>query len=244
VVGVDPEIIPVEDHVQVVQAQTIARILGLVPAAGGVAAFAFEPEDLHAFGAGVLESHGLTCADRSAVAAGSGVELHEEVLLGHLYMARKAVDVAEAQQVFPSQHALSAPADEILVVTGLLMHDTQGFVEYAQGGVNQGCGVSGHQDEPVAELLFGMADVPPHGSTQQQTHEVMDLGTASPGVPALTIVEHQVDLLIDDVLDDLPAGEVLLLGLVDFGGVGHGLLLSELGGQVVSSDTVCIWEKW
>ena len=48
VVGVDAEVVPVQDHVQVVQAQAVGRVLGLVPAAGGVAAFALDAEDLHA----------------------------------------------------------------------------------------------------------------------------------------------------------------------------------------------------
>ena len=225
---VDPEIVPVDDHVQVVQAQGVTRVLGLVPATGGVAAFSLETEDLHALGAGVFEGHGLARADRSAVAAGAGVELHEEILLGHLRVAGQAAHVAEAQQVFPGHHTVGAATDEVLVVTGLLMHDPQGFVENRQGGVNQGNGVAGHQDEPVAEPFFGMPDVPPHGAAQQQAHQVVHLGTASPGVPALTVIEHQVDLLIDDVLDDFPVGEILLLGLVKSGGVGHGFLLSAL----------------
>ena len=81
---VDAEVVPVEDHVEVIQPETEGGVLGLVPAAGGVAPFALDAEHLHFTDASALERHRLTDADRRTVTARSGVELHEEILTLHL----------------------------------------------------------------------------------------------------------------------------------------------------------------
>jgi len=83
-VRVDAEVVPVEDHIEVVESETEGGVLGFMPAAGGVAPFALDAEHLHFTDASAFERHRLTDADRRAVTARSGVELHEEMLTLHL----------------------------------------------------------------------------------------------------------------------------------------------------------------
>ncbi len=191
-----------------------------------MAAFAFDTKDFDALGAGFLQGNGFAGTYRTAVTAGAGIEFHEEVLLGHLGVAGQAAHITEAQDVFPGQHAIVAATDQVFLVTGLLVHHAQGFVENREGRVDQGHGVAGRQHEPVAKPFFGMPDIPAHGATQQQADEVVGLGATAAGVTALAVVQHQIDLLIDDVLDDLPALKILCLGLKKTGDIGHDGLLS------------------
>ena len=58
------------------------------------------------------------------------------------------------------------------------------------------------------------AQVPAHGARQHQRQQHVDLRARAARMAALAVVQRQVDRLVDDVLDDLPALEVGLGGLV------------------------------
>ena len=100
---VDAPIVPVDEIVEVVQAQAEGGVLRLVARPSGEAAFAFDREDLDALGAGALQGHRLTGRGGRPVAGWSGVELQKERLAFHLRMASQALVAAEAKQVSPDQ---------------------------------------------------------------------------------------------------------------------------------------------
>ena len=94
-------------------------------------------------------------------------------------------------------------------------------VEDGERRVHRGNGVPGRQHEPVREPQPRPADVPAHRPREHQREEHVHLGPGPAGVPALAVVEREVQALVDDVADDLPAREVGLGGGEEALGLGR-----------------------
>ncbi len=65
-----------------------------------------------------------------------------------------------------------------------------------------------------------MADIPSRNTGQQHRDERVHLRPRSAGMPALTVIQLNVDELIDDILEFLPLWEILLelaIALLDTG---------------------------
>ncbi len=69
--------------------------------------------------------------------------------------------------------------------------------------------MTGPQHESVAEAFLGMANVPMEDATQQRDNQRIHFGTRSTRVAALTVVEDQVDELVDQILGFLPLVEMV-----------------------------------
>ena len=82
------------------------------------------------------------------------------------------------------------------------------LVEHGERRVDQRHRVPRGQHEPVAEPAPRPQHVPAHRAGQQQRQHHVHLGPRPARVPALPVVERQVDALVDEVLDHLVAGEV------------------------------------
>ncbi len=65
------------------------------------------------------------------------------------------------------------------------------------------------EHEAVAEALLRVADIPAHLARQQQRQQGVHLGARAARMPALAVVEDDVDGVVDQVFDHLPVGEVL-----------------------------------
>ncbi len=159
---VDTVIVPVHDVVEIVQAEAPGGVHGFVGNAGREAAFALEYEDPDLAGAGALEGQGLARRGGRSVPRGAGVELEEEGLAFHFRVAREPAAAAEAQKVVP----VHAPGlgHQVFGVARALVFELHGLVEDRQGGVDQGNGVAGAQDEAIAETFFRLSDIPAHRS--------------------------------------------------------------------------------
>src|SRR5678816_1833048 len=68
--------------------------------------------------------------------------------------------------------------------------------------------VAGDERKAITEALLRMADVPAHGTAHEQRHERVHLGAGTARVPALAVVQHQIDVLIRAILDLFPVMEV------------------------------------
>ena len=225
--GVDAEVVPVEQVVEVRQAQSPGTALGLVVGTGGVAALALVGEDVHLIHARPLQGHGDTRGRWRAVAARARVRLEEQRLALHLGVAGQPAAAAEGEQVLPDELTLLGARDGVLLVAGLFEQVAQRLVVDGQRAIDQRGAVAGHEHEAVAEGQFGPADVPAHGAAQGERDEAVHLRAAAPRVPALPVVQHHVDVLVDAVLDHFPVRVVGLLladqGLqIGSGGGAHG----------------------
>ncbi len=208
--GVDPEVVPIHEEHQVPEPQPPGRVLGLVGRPGGEPALALDDEDLHLRRPGPLEGQGLAGGGGHAVARGAGVELEEEGPPLHLGVPGQPAAAAEPEQPLPGEGEVAALGEREAGIGAALVARPQPLVEHGEGGVDEGHRVPGAQHESISEPEPGPPDVPAHGSTEQEGEEEMDLGTGTPGVAALPVVEGEVDALVDDILHGLEAGEVRL----------------------------------
>jgi hypothetical protein len=64
--------------------------------------------------------------------------------------------------------------------------------------------VARYQRKAITESFFGVPDVPAHGAGENQRDECMDLGAGAAWMPALAVVQHEIDVLIRAILELLP----------------------------------------
>ena len=209
---VDAEVVPVDHEDQVVQAQAPRGVLGLVGRAGGQPALALEHEDLHLVRPGQLEGQRLARGGRHPVPGGPGVELQEQRPAFHLRVPGQPAVPAQPQQPLPGQRPAAVVGEGEQGISGPLVPRPDRLVEHRQRGVDEGHRVTRGQHETVAEPAPRPQQVPAHGPGQQQRDHHVHLGPGSAGVPALPVVQGQVDALVDQVLDHLVPGEVSLRG--------------------------------
>ena len=225
---VDPEIVPVDQEDEVREAKAPGRVARLVTGARGQAPLALDGEDPHVLAAGELEGQRLARGGRHAVAGRARVELQEEGLAFHLGVPRQAAAVPQARQVLPCERPAALVGEGEPRVAGPLVARPERLVEDSQGGIHERDRVPGREHEPVREGEPGAPDVPAHGAREEQREEEVHLGSAAAGMPRLTVVQGKVDHLVDQVLHELPVGELALglrVQLVDLGqpaSVGHG----------------------
>ena len=203
---INAEVVPVDQKEQVVQAQAPGGVLGLVAGTGREAAFAFEGDDLDFVRAGALQRQRLTGGSRQAVTGRAGVPLEEERLAFHLGVTGEAAVATEAGEVF-LPHG-KARIELVPGVPGLRVLDAEGFIENGERGIHQRNRVAGGEDEAVAKSLLGMTDIPAEAAAKQQGDERLHLGARTARVAALAEVDHEIDVLIDHVLDLFPLVEV------------------------------------
>ncbi len=175
---------------------------------GRQATLAFDDEDPDAPGSGQLERQRLAGGEGHAVARWPGVRLEEERLAGHLGVARQAAPMAQAGQVLPRQREPPILGEGEARVARPLEPGSERLVEDGKRRVDQRHGVAGREHEAIAEAQPRPADVPAHRPGQEQRQEHVDLGSRAAGMPALAVVELQVDELVDQILEDLVVGEV------------------------------------
>ncbi len=80
----------------------------------------------------------------------------------------------KVEQIFPQHGPLFG--DVIAIVAGLLVLDPHRLVQHGKGAVDEGDGVSGDEDEPIAETFLWVADVPAHPAAQQRRQQGVDFG--------------------------------------------------------------------
>ncbi len=205
---VDPEVVPIDHQVQIVERQPPGRVHHLVRRAGRQSGLALETEDLDALGPGALEGQRQPRRRRPAVPRRPGVEFQEQRLALHLGVPRQAASVSEVEQVLPDQRSLGRVRHGVASIACLLVLEAQGLVEHGQRGVDQRDRMAADQDETIAEALLGMADVPAHDAAEQRHQQRVHLGARAAGMTALAVVHDQVQKLVDDVLGLLPAVEL------------------------------------
>ena len=155
-----------------------------------------------------LERQRLARGGRTAVARWPGIELQEEGLAAHLGVAGQPAAVPEAQQILPEQRALGSAGDGVSAVAGLRQFDPQRLVEHGQGAVDQRDRVPRAQHETIAEALLRVADVPPHRAAEQAGDQDVHLRPRPARMPALAIVQDNVQKLVDQVFGFFPVGEL------------------------------------
>ena len=209
---VDAEVVPVDQEDRVVQAQAPRGVLGLVRRAGREPALALEHEDLYLARVRQAKRQRLPGGGRHSVSRGPGVELQEQRPPFHLGVPRQRAVPPELQQPLPGQRP--APIVRKLEGSrpGQRVPRAHRLVQHCQRRIHQGHRVARGQHEPVAEPAPGPQQVPAHRPGQQQRDQHVHLGPGSAGVPALAVVQRQVDALVDQVLDHLIPGEISLRG--------------------------------
>ena len=176
------------------------------------AALPFDDEHLDLFGARELQRDRLAGGGRHAVPRGSRVPLEEESLPLHLRVAGKASAPPQVQQIRGEQRPAPAVGEgEARIAAGRVPapHD---LVERREARVDERHRVPGGQDEPVAEGTPGAEEIDAHRPRQERGDEGVHLRARAAGMPRLPVVEHEVDALVHEVLDDLPARELALGG--------------------------------
>lgn len=201
---IDAVVVPVNQEDQVVQAQAPGAVARLVAGPWRQTALALDREDLHVARARQAQRCGLARGRRHAVPGRSGVELEEEGLALHLGVPGQSATVAEGEQVLPGQRPATGIGEGEALVAIALVARPQRLVEHRKGGVHQRNGVARRKHETVGEWQPRTADIPAHGSRQQQCQEDVHLRARATGMPGLTVVEGEVDCLVDDLPDQLP----------------------------------------
>ena len=146
------------------------------------------------------------------VARRAGVVLQEQALARHLGVPGQAAAVAELRQHLPGEGEPPVVWERVTLEAAALVAGSQPFVQHGERGVHERDGVTGGEDEAVREAQPRPAQVPPHRARQSEGQHHVDLRARPAGVPALAVVEGQVDALVDQVLQHLVAGEVELGG--------------------------------
>ena len=178
--------------------------------ARGQAAFAFDGEDPDLARARQLECQGLARSEWHAVARGARVGLQEEGPARGLGVAGQPAPAPQPEQVLPGEGVAAVLGKGEARVARALGAGAEALVEDGESGVNQRDDVAGGEDEAVAEPAPRPADVPAHRAREEQRQHHVDLGARAAGMPALAVVEGQVDALVDEVLEHLVVGEVAL----------------------------------
>ncbi len=205
---VDAVVVPVEQEDEVVEPQPPGRVARLVAGAGREAALALDHEDLDLLGPGQLERNRLTGRRRHAVPRRPGVELQEEGLALHLGVAGEAAATSQLEEVLPGERPAAVIGEGEGGVRVTLGAGAQHLVEDGQRRVHERHGVAGREHEPIRERPPRLADVPAHGAGEEERQEHVDLGARAAGVAALAVVQRQVDRLVDDLPDRIPALEL------------------------------------
>ncbi len=209
---VDAEVVPVDQEDQVVQAEPPRGVLGLVRRAGREPPLALEHEDLHLARSGQAERQRLPGGGRHTVPRGPGVELQEQRPAFHLGVAGQPAVPAQPQQPLPGQRPAAVIGERKIRRPGQRVPGPYRLVQHRQRGIHQRHRVTRGQHEAVAEPVPWPQQVPAHGAGQQQRDQHVHLGPGATGVPALAVVQGQVDALVDQVLDHLVPGEISLRG--------------------------------
>ena len=207
---VDAEVVPVEEEHEVGEAETPRCVSGFVARARGEAALSLDDEDADVTGAGSFQRERLTCRRRHPVARRPGVELQEQRLPRHLRVARQAVAMTQLEQLLVRERpspTVGKGEGRIGVASGT---DPQRLVERGECRVDERDRVPRGQHEAVGERQPGAADVPPHRPGQQCRQEQVHLRPRAARMPALAVVQREVDELVDDVLEHLPRRELRL----------------------------------
>ena len=125
-------------------------------------------------------------------------------------MTGQAAAVPQAEQVLPRQREPAVLGEGEAGIAGALGAGAEALVQDGESGIDERHDVAGGENEAVAEAEPRPADVPAHRPGQEQREEHVHLGPRAAGVPALAVVQLEIDALVDQVLEDLIAGEVAL----------------------------------
>ena len=210
--GVDAEVVPVDEEHEVRQAQSPGCVLGFVGAPGRQPSFTFDDEDLHLFGPRQFQRQRLADGGANPMSRRTGIVLQEQAFSRHLGVTGEAAHVTQLGQHLPGEGELPLLWERITLEAGPFVARSQPFVQHGERGVHERDGMPGGKDEAVREAQPRPAHVPSHRSRKREGQHHVDLGARPPRVPALTVVEGQVDTLVDQVLQHLVAGEVWLRG--------------------------------
>ena len=208
---VDPVVVPVDEEDQVREPQPPGRVLGLVRRTRCQAAFAFDNEDFDLLGAGELEGQRLACGEGHAVARRTRVGLEEEGPAGHLGVARQPAAMPQPEKVLPRQReAAVARKGEPGIAAGAFAVGARSepLVEDGEGGIDERHDVTRREHEAITESAPRLPQVPAHRPREQQRQQHVDLGPRAARMPALTVVQREVDALVDQVLEDLVSCEL------------------------------------
>ena len=175
--------------------------------AGGQAALALHHEDLDLLRARELQRDRLAGRRWHAVPRRPGVELQEEGLALHLGVAGEPAAAAQLEQVLPGERPAAVIGEGEGGAGIPLGAGAQHLVEHGQRRVDERHRVAGGEDKSIREGPPRLADVPAHRSGQEERQEHVHLGARAAGVPALAVVEGQVDRLVDDLPHRIPALE-------------------------------------
>ena len=214
--GIDAEVIPVDQVMQVVETEAPRRVLGFVRGARRQPALAIDGEDLDALRARPLEGHRLADRCGRAVPGRAGVEFEEEGLTLHLGVAREAAVPPEAEQIIPHQLPPLGLRHRIFFVAGAFVLGAQCGVVRRERRVDERDGMPRDEHVAVAEPFFRMANVPAHKAAERQGDEHVPLRARPAGVPALSVVLEDIDEVVDAIADLFPIRKLLFeFGLPD-----------------------------
>jgi len=88
-----------------------------------------------------------------------------------------------------------------------LRPDPERLVQRRERRVHQWDRVPRGEHEAICEWQPGLADIPAHRPREQRRQQQVHLGPRAPRVTALTVVEREIDQLVDDVLHHFPYRE-------------------------------------
>ena len=82
------------------------------------------------------------------------------------------------------------------------------LVEHGEGGIDERYDVTRREHETITESAPRLPQVPAHRPREQQRQQHVGLGPRAARMPALTVVQREVDALVDQVLEDLVSCEL------------------------------------
>ena len=206
---VDAEVVPVDEEDQVVQAQPPGRVPRLVAGAGGQPALALDGEDLDLAASGVLQRQrlarrGRACRGPKGRCSTSGTSVLPSISAwpDSPPLRRRSSRSSQVRAYLPSS------GNAKLRVAVALVPRAQRLVEHGETWRRPAarCGPprarTGREKRPPRTQ-----DVPAHRAGEHRGQRQVHLGPGAAGVPALAVVQHQVDHLVDQVLGHLPVLE-------------------------------------
>jgi hypothetical protein len=123
---------------------------------------------------------------------------------------------AEVEEVLGVEGEFVGTVRKEACVAGLLVPGAQRFMEHRERRVEERVRVARDQHDAVGEALAEVAEVPAHRSREERDEQHVNLAAGAAGMAALPVVQHDVDALVDDVLQLFPVGK----GRLHLGGRG------------------------